>query len=142
MEATESCRPIFLAAFSSRVDVRPTEENVLVRLYEGARLLAWAVTASDNGEMGLMVGSIGIGATFEGPLVQVVRLLGCGRAFTTGTSLMVAACTGCGLGVTISLLVGCCDVPVALSVRPIRDFLNQEGLEDVGVVVAGSFDSL
>ena len=89
--------------------------------------------------MGLIVGRMGIGAALEGPLFQVDRLEGCGRVLTTGISLAVAACTGEGRGAMFSLPVACgAFVP---SVRPMRDFLNQEGLEvEVGVVSVESFD--
>jgi len=87
--------------------------------------------------MGLMVGKIGMGATFDGPLFQVDRLFACGRVFATGIS--VAAWTGDGLGATFSLPdAGCATVP---SDRPIKDFLNHDGLEDeVGVVSVESFE--
>jgi hypothetical protein len=102
------------------------------------------VTVSDKGDMGLMVGKIGIGATFEGPLVQVDRLPACGCGLTTGISLtLAAACTSDGRGAMFSFPVVCVEETLAFSVRLINDFLNHEGLEDeVNVVSVESFDPL
>lgn len=81
-----------------------------------------------------------MGAALEGPLFQVDLLEACGRVLVTGISLAVAACTGEGRGAMFSLPVACGGAFV-LSVRPMRDFLNQEGLVvEVGVVSVESFD--
>jgi hypothetical protein len=80
-----------------------------------------------------------MGATFEGPLFHVDLLLACGRVFATGIS--VAAWTGDGRGATFSF-PDVCDVPVVLSDRPIKDFLNHEDFEDeVGAASAESFEA-
>ena len=91
--------------------------------------------------MGLIVGSIGIGATCEGPLVQVDRFPACERVFATGIS--VAALTGDGRGAMFSFPGAWVGVRVVFSVRPIRDFLNHDDLDDkLGVFSDESFDPL
>jgi hypothetical protein len=127
-----------LATFSSIPDARcPAPEYT--SLYEGVLLLAWAVTASERGEMGLMVGRIGMGGMLEGPLAQVDRLPAGARVLPTKTSL--PAWIGDGRGATFSLpTTG--DAILELSDRPIRDFLNHDGLEvDVGVLSVESFEA-
>jgi hypothetical protein len=96
-------------------------------LYDGVRLLACAVTASDKGEMGLIVGRMGIGAPLDGPLFHVDLLAAGGRVFVTGMS--VAACTGDGRGATFSFPADCATL-AELSDRPINDFLNHDDFED------------
>jgi hypothetical protein len=90
--------------------------------------------------MGFMVGRMGIGATLEGPLFQVDRFEACGRVLATGISPTVEVWTGEGLGAMFSLPAGNA-ATTALSVFPMRDFLNHEGFEvDVDVVSVDSFD--
>jgi hypothetical protein len=88
------------------------------------------VTASDNGETGFIVGSICIGAAFEGPFDHVDLLLAGGRTFCAVISVVVDACIGCGLGVTFSLFDGVIDEAVEFSDLPISDFLNHDALLD------------
>jgi hypothetical protein len=106
-------------------------------LYDGVRLLACAVTVSDKGEMGLIVGRMGIGAPLDGPLFHVDLLAAGGRVFVTGIS--VDACTGEGRGATFSFPDECTTL-TELSDRPINDFLNHDDFEDD--VVAASVKSL
>ena len=96
------------------------------------------MTVSDKGEMGLIVGRMGIGAPFDGPLFQVVLLAAGGRVFVTGMS--VAACIGDGRGATFSFPDDCATLCV-LSDRPINDFLNHDDFEDnVGAISVESFE--
>ena len=89
----------------------------------------------------MMEGSMGIGAAFDGLLDQVERLVGCGRALAGAVaSFMVCACTGNGRGATFSLPEVGCDEAVEFSDRPIRDFLNHEGLDEVRVSVEKSLE--
>lgn len=90
--------------------------------------------------MGLMDGSIGIGAAFDGLLDHVERLVGCGRAFAGAESFMVCECTGNGRGGTFSLPELGWDEAVEFSDRPIRDFLNHEGFDEVRVSVEKSLE--
>jgi hypothetical protein len=90
--------------------------------------------------MGLMDGSIGIGAPFDGLLDQVERLVGCGRALAEAVSFMVCACTGNGRGATFSLPEFGWDEAVEFSDRPIKDFLNHDGFDEVEVSVEKSLD--
>ncbi len=157
----ESWRPIFLDVLSSTRGA----PFAYASLYDGVRLLACAVTASDRGEMGRMVGRMSMGATLEGPLVHVVRFPGGGRVLAADIS--VEACTGDGRG-GVSLAAGGCGgaagaaaattttrgaavgvaaavtaavaATSAFSVRPISDFLNHDGLDEVGVDVAESLE--
>jgi hypothetical protein len=85
------------------------------------------VTASDKGEMGLIVGKMGIGAALDGPLFHVDLLAAGGLVFVTGIS--VAVCTGEGRGATFSFPDDCAML-VVLSDRPINDFLNHDDFED------------
>ena len=89
--------------------------------------------------MGLIVGKIGIGAALDGPLVQVDLFPGCGRVLATGIS--VAACTGDGRGAMVSFPAACvCVRPAVLSDRPIKDFLNHDDFDEVGVMSVRSFE--
>ena len=116
-------------------------ELLYASLYEVVRLLACAVTASDRGDIGLIVGSIGIGAApDDGPLFQVVLLLAAARVLATGISA-VAFTVGEGRGAMFSLPAAGVVTVAVLSERPINDFLNQDCLdEDVGVISAESLD--
>ena len=87
------------------------------------------------------MGSIGIGAAFDGPLDQVDRFPGWGRALATGISFVVDACMGNGRGATFSFPEFGWDDAVEFSDLPIRDFLNHDGFdEDVNVSVEKSFE--
>ena len=78
-----------------------------------------------SGEIGLIVGRIGIGAAFEGrPLVQVARLLAAGRGLTFGLAAGCGGGTGAGGGVGCTTGV-CCGTAGTLISRWIRDFRNQ-----------------
>ena len=97
LDATDSWRPIFLDLSSKAICWWP---------YDAFRFDAWAVTASERGEIGRMVGRMGIGATFEGPFDHVVLLPFGALAFAAGTSLTVWGCTGDGRGATAGVEVG------------------------------------
>jgi hypothetical protein len=99
-------------------------------------LSARAFTASGIGEIGLAVGSIGIGATLEGPFVQVVLFPAAGRVLLFVTSVADAAWTGAGRGAVASLACVCMVARSVLSERPMSDLRNQDCLTDVGVVEA------
>ncbi len=82
-----------------------------------------------------------IGATLEGPFVQVVRFPAAGRILELASS--VEAWNGDGRGAGVSLTTGGRTTGAttsALSDRPISDFLNHDGLDDVGVEVAESLE--
>ena len=134
---TDNCRPIFFELFSSCTWLPPVYWPL-----RGVRFEAWAVTASDNGEIGRIVGRIGIGATLDGPFDHVVRFPGAGRAFEAGVSICADDCTGDGRGAaTTSFTLTCGTAFSVLSDRPIMDFRNHEGFDvELGVELAESFE--
>lgn len=96
--------------------------------------MACAVTASERGEIGLIVGRIGMGAAFEGsPLVHVDRLFAAGLALTVALGSAVGFAGGAGAGDGAACTTGggecttgdCCGTAGALTSRWMSDFLNQ-----------------
>lgn len=81
-----------------------------------------------------MVGSIGIGAPFDGPFDQVDRF---GSVRDLEIDSLVEGCTTNGRGTAMSLTEVTWDEADELSDRPINDFLNHEGFDE-GVTAAAS----
>ena len=92
----------------------------------------------DRGDMGRIDGSMGIGAPcVNEPIVQVLRLVACGRTFAEGDGALVSPLTGDGSGDSgwaADIAGTYCGTAGALS-RAINDFLNQEEVLDVRVLV-------
>jgi hypothetical protein len=89
-----------------------------------------------------MVGRMGIGATLDGPLTQVVLFAAVVLVFATGTSLLtVVEGTGEGRGAELSFVITGVTTGSAMpSERPINDFRNHDCFPVVERVATVSFE--